>query len=135
MSVRPRLVLVTGAPGSGKTTLAARLAGTLGWVRLSRDEFKERLWDAWTEQPTLRAQVPVAHWGAYYAGLHALLDAGVNVVAEGSVHHTAGVPEVRALLDRADVNIIHCTAPARSPMPGSAPVPRASGIRRTGTPT
>ncbi|PNY82051.1 AAA family ATPase [Deinococcus koreensis] len=68
----PILVLVSGAPGSGKTTLSPQLASALGFVRLARDDVKERLWDAWAGQPELRAQVPGAHWGAYHAALDAL---------------------------------------------------------------
>jgi hypothetical protein len=45
-SLRPRLVLVTGAPGTGKTTLAVRLGRALTLPVLSRDSVKELLTDA-----------------------------------------------------------------------------------------
>lgn len=41
-----QLVLVSGAPGVGKTTLAIPLAAELGFPLLSKDEIKESLWDA-----------------------------------------------------------------------------------------
>ena len=41
-----RLVLVSGAPGSGKTTLAAPLAAELGFALLGKDSIKEILHDA-----------------------------------------------------------------------------------------
>ena len=106
----PTLVLVSGAPGSGKTTLAPQLVSALGFVQLARDDIKERLWDAWARQPELQEQVPGAHWGAYYAALGALLDAGVSVVAEGSIHSVRGVPEIQTLLPRARTVIVHCDA-------------------------
>lgn len=106
----PTLILVSGAPGSGKSTLAPQLASALGFVCLARDDIKERLWDAWAAQPELQAQVPAAHWGAYYAALGALLDAGVSVVADGSIHSVRGVPEIQTLLPRARTVIIHCDA-------------------------
>jgi predicted kinase len=39
-------VLVSGLPGSGKTTLATALAGRLGVPLLGKDPIKEALWDA-----------------------------------------------------------------------------------------
>ena len=43
MAAGPRLVIVCGLPGSGKTTRATRLEATLGAVRFSPDEWMERL--------------------------------------------------------------------------------------------
>jgi len=41
-----RIVLVSGMPGSGKTTLATGLAGALGFTLVSKDYIKETLFDA-----------------------------------------------------------------------------------------
>jgi predicted kinase len=41
-----RLVYVSGAPGSGKTSLAVPLAAELGYALLSKDRIKETLHDA-----------------------------------------------------------------------------------------
>jgi predicted kinase len=40
-----RVVLVSGAPGSGKTTIAVPLAAELGFPLLSKDIIKEQLFD------------------------------------------------------------------------------------------
>jgi predicted kinase len=40
------ILLVTGVPGSGKTTLAGRLASGLSWTLLSLDSIKEALFTA-----------------------------------------------------------------------------------------
>jgi predicted kinase len=45
-SLARRVVLVSGAPGSGKTTLAVPLAAELGFALLSKDRIKETLHDA-----------------------------------------------------------------------------------------
>jgi predicted kinase len=44
--VERRITLVSGAPGAGKTTLAAELAVALGVPLLAKDLIKETLWDA-----------------------------------------------------------------------------------------
>jgi predicted kinase len=44
--MRPAIVLVSGAPGAGKTTLAEPLAAALGFALLSKDHIKETLHDA-----------------------------------------------------------------------------------------
>jgi len=41
-----RIVLVTGAPGAGKSSLALPLAERLGWPLISKDHIKETLFDA-----------------------------------------------------------------------------------------
>lgn len=54
MPRQPTLVLVTGAPGSGKTTLSETLSETLRLPCLSRDRFRTGLFFAlggWSEEP------------------------------------------------------------------------------------
>jgi predicted kinase len=43
--VKPYLVIVSGAPAAGKTTLARRLAGDLGFPLIAKDDIKERLFE------------------------------------------------------------------------------------------
>jgi predicted kinase len=42
---KPLLVIVSGAPAAGKTTLGKRLAPELGLVRLCKDELRETVGD------------------------------------------------------------------------------------------
>jgi predicted kinase len=39
--IRPTLIVVSGMPGAGKTTLAHRLAAAIGCPAICRDEIKE----------------------------------------------------------------------------------------------
>jgi predicted kinase len=48
-----RLVFVSGAPGSGKTSLAVPLAAELGFALLRKDRIKEALMTGWGRQRRL----------------------------------------------------------------------------------
>ena len=83
--VRPVLVLVSGAPGSGKTTLAARLATDLRLPLLTKDAIKEALLDAVAAPGRARPrELGAAAFAVLYAVVGRLLDADVGAVVEGN---------------------------------------------------
>jgi predicted kinase len=98
-------VIVTGVPGSGKTTLARPLARELGCRYISKDAIKEALWDAlgpgdlaWSMQ--LGAAASVA--------LRTLADGGTGLVIDHPVP-AEYADEWRAFPDLVEV---HCVCPA-----------------------
>jgi predicted kinase len=110
VSVSRRLVYVSGAPGSGKTSLAGPLAAELGYALLSKDRIKETLHDA------LGAPVPDLAWSRRLGGaamelLWALAAGAPAVVIEANFrpHSDYERAKLSALADQPVE--VHCACP------------------------
>jgi predicted kinase len=57
-----QLVLVTGPPAAGKTTIAGPLAAELGFALLAKDRIKEALHDALSQQDAGQGREPEIGW-------------------------------------------------------------------------
>jgi predicted kinase len=104
----PALVVVSGAPGSGKTTLAHTVARHVGCPAVCRDEIREGMAHAGTADPTMRRTLDT-----FFDTLGVLLRAGVTVVAESAFEDRLWRPILSPLAGLATIRIIRCTADAR----------------------
>ena len=109
----PALIVVSGPPGSGKTTLAHKLAAALGCPAISRDEIKQGMAHAtpgFTGAPgdeLTRRTLPV-----FFAVLDLLLRAGVTTVAEAAFQDHVWRPRLEELRGLAEIRVVHCTVGA-----------------------
>jgi predicted kinase len=107
---RPRLILVTGPPGSGKTTLAYALAAAIGCPVVSRDAIKEGMAAA---EPgfaaTMSDPLSLRTYQVFFAMLELLLRAEVTTVAEAAFGHRLWIQGLRSLTGLADLRVVHCT--------------------------
>jgi predicted kinase len=99
--------------GSGKTTLAHKIAQAVGCPAVSRDEIKEgmvRTAGEFVASPgdelTMRT-LPV-----FFGVVHLLLRAGVTTVAEAAFQDRVWRPGLTALHGVAEIRIVHCMVSA-----------------------
>ncbi len=110
--MRPLLVIVCGAPGSGKTELSRQVAGSLMLPLLPKDLIKEALMDS---EPVTDRDRSMAIGKTSFALLFqlasALLRHGPGLVLEAPFG-PASLPELSTLSRIADTALIVCTISA-----------------------
>ncbi len=106
---RPQLILVSGAPASGKSTLAGQLAADLGLPMLAKDLIKEALFDA-LGTPDLEGSrhLSVASYKVLYAVLDRLIDGGAGVVVDCNFHRGHSEGQLRPLIGKSTAVLLHC---------------------------
>jgi predicted kinase len=104
----PLLVVVTGAPGSGKTTIAQALAMELRLPLLAKDDIKEALFDTLgTGDREWSRQLGRGTYEVLFAVVRRLLESGASCIVESNFSHA----EPFLSLPPARVVQIFCTAP------------------------
>lgn len=103
---RPALVVVTGPPASGKTSIAKRLAEELKLPFISKDTMKERLYETFGSGDNLEDTVEHAALSILFSVVASNLAAGVSVLAESNFDAESDVQPFRDLCKRFDVRIV-----------------------------
>lgn len=111
MDFLPRLVVVTGQPGAGKSTLAQSIAREMRCPTILRDEIKEGRVATLGSAPSSHDELNVEVNAAFFAVLRSLLQARVTVVAEAAFQHRLWAPALEPMRSIADVKLIVCDVP------------------------
>lgn len=106
----PLLVVVTGAPASGKTGLAERLAESLRIPFIVKDTFKEAMYETIGDGEELEAAVEGAALAILFRVVDAQLEAGVSVVAESNFDARTETAPFEELCRSYEVRLlqVHC---------------------------
>ena len=113
-SSRPLLVVVSGAPASGKTTLAQRLAADGALTLLSKDAIKEALADSLGHPETVDASgtLGTGAYAAMFAMAARLVESGTSIGLESNFRRGRAEPDLARLAGIADPRVVHCVADA-----------------------
>jgi len=109
-----KLLVLSGAPGSGKTTLARQLGRRIGLLVLEKDALKEALSDAVGLPADVAAssRLGSAAYAALFSLARDLLADHVGVVLESNFRRGISEDELaRVAAVASSVYVIHCTAP------------------------
>jgi predicted kinase len=103
-----KLILINGEPGSGKTTLKHRLQKDLGLPAISKDDFKEFLFDvlgmpASTEWSRALGRVSSVDLNTT---VEVLLDQGYDVIAESAFVYEFAHPDLKPVVERTGAQVL-----------------------------
>jgi predicted kinase len=106
---KPLLVVVTGSPATGKSTLAHILAHKINCPLLSRDELKEGLINTLgISHSQLSTPVDLQIYETFFETIELLLSKGISLVIEAAFQDKLWRPKLLKLVQTATIKIIIC---------------------------
>src|SRR3954463_4234612 len=93
----PILIVVSGPPAGGKTTIARELGSRLSVPLLSKDDIKEAFFDPIGYDDALAERLEEAAVALLFQTVERLLDAGHSPVVESDFDTTSGTRRLREL--------------------------------------
>lgn len=110
-----RAIVIQGAPGVGKSTLAVKLSNDLGWRVLMKDAFKEALYDTAgaphdRDESQLYGRIAIK---AMYAALFECIKSNIPVIIEAPLNPAYAREELSHIAPLNDLLQLHVYCDAR----------------------
>src|SRR5262245_54210180 len=96
-NILPRLIVVTGRPGSGKTTLAHRLAKSIRCPAICRDELKEGFVNTTGQIGEPGDEIAREIYEAFFETIGILSKRQITLIAEAAFQHKLWQPKLDLL--------------------------------------
>lgn len=107
---KPLLIIITGRPASGKTSLAGLLAAEINCPLISRDALKEGYINTiGLHHYQLHAEVNRDIYETFFEVINLLISKKISVIAEAAFQHQLWEPKLKNLFNKAEVRIIICS--------------------------
>ncbi len=106
-SYPPLLIVVTGRPGAGKSTLAHLLARSIRCPAICRDEIKEGLLNTAGESNGVD-DVARRTYEIFFDTINLLISRRVTLIAEAAFQHKLWAPQLEPLRAVARIKIVVC---------------------------
>lgn len=97
------LVIVSGLPAAGKTSLSERLGRDLGFPVVHRDRLRRYVFNGLDEVPEVRDLLPEASDRLVLGVMSSVLDAGIGVVLDGNFNTERHMTPVRNYITRRQI--------------------------------
>ena len=108
----PLLIVVTGSPASGKTTLAESLSEEMGLPLLAKDAFKEEIYDNLEGAgPSDSHRLGFVAVRLMQSRSKRLLEKGVALVIESNFKRSLSIDDLQALFAVSRPVLVQCVAP------------------------